>query len=275
MKKILIPTDFSQNAGDALEYAFDFLGDQPAEIHIVHSVSPAVIPGDMPAAAADMVKLQMDYAQENMKALEAFGNSDAYANVIVTTEVMAGPVSPNLKRAAKEFGADLIIMGTRGEAHDRMDKLLGTISTNVIEEAPCPVILIPQDYDYQPIDNVIYSTDINHDDPYELWRAMESIKPHTAIVQCLHVVKANKEEANQRVAEFKTYMESQSPSIKTDFTIEVGDNIEETIEKFAEDTDAEMIIMHRSKRGFWKNLFGVSHTKRMASNARIPLMVVN
>lgn len=275
MKKILIPTDFSQNAGDALAYALDFLGDESAKIHIVHSVSPAVIPGDMPAAAADLVKMQMDFAEENMKALEAFGNSDIYDNIIVTTNVMAGPVSPNLKQAAKEFDADLIIMGTRGEAHDRMDKWLGTISTNVIEEAPCPVILIPHGYKYQTIDNVIYSTDINHDDPYELWRAMESIKPHTAIVQCLHVVKANKEEASQRVEEFKTFMESQSPSIKTDFTIEEGDNIEDTIEKFAEDTDAEMIIMHRSKRGFWQKLFGVSHTKRMVSGTRIPLMVVN
>ena len=145
----------------------------------------------------------------------------------------------------------------------------------MIEDAPCPVVLVPEEYTYQPIDNVIFSTNINHDDPYELWRAMDAIKPHTAIVQCLHVVKSDKEAANIKFQNFRQYLESQSPSIKTNFTIEEGDDVGETIDKFAEDTDAEMIIMHRAKRSFWQRLFGVSHTKRMVSGARIPLMIVN
>jgi len=274
-KKILIPTDFSQNAGDALAYALAFLGNEKARLHIIHVVNTNVIVGDAPAAAADMIKMQMDHATESMKALEAFGNTSNNKHITVSTGVHAGPTSPIIKREAEKIDADLIIMGTRGDQHNKMDKWLGSVSSNVIEEAPCPIILVPHDYKFKPIDNVIFCTSINHNDPYELWRGIQRIHPNTAVVRALHVTTDDKDEVAKRVDDFAQYLVTASPKIDIVFDIINGENVEASIEDYAEKYDAEMIIMHREKRNFWNRIFTKSHTKKMTSIIKLPLLIMN
>ena len=46
------------------------------------------------------------------------------------------------------------------------------------------------------------------------------------------------------------------------------------LSEYAENYDAELVVMHRSKKSFWKSLFGARHTKNMASWLKIPLMIM-
>lgn len=275
MKKIIIPTDFSDNAGDALAYTLDFIGTKKAKIHIVNVVNANVISAEAPAAAAEMIRIQIESATENMKALEALSKSYGQDNIDVSTNVVVGSASTMIKKEAEDFEADLLIMGTRGESHGMLDKLLGTVSSNVIDEAPCPVILIPKKYKFKKIDNVIFSTNLNHDDAYELWRAIEAMKPHSFVVRCLHVVKNKDEKDEKHIREFANYLIDHSPSLQTIFNIEESPDVEKTIEEYADMYDAEMVIMHRTKRSAWEKLFGKSHTRRMTSWLKVPLMIVN
>ena len=63
-------------------------------------------------------------------------------------------------------------------------------------------------------------------------------------------------------------------SVQTVFNVEESDNVEKTLSEYAENYDAELVVMHRSKKSFWKSLFGARHTKNMASWLKIPLMVM-
>jgi len=278
MKNILIPTDFSDNASDALGYALSLLGNTKANIHIVHVVPVHTMPGDIPVNTADIVTVELKEARKAMEALEEFSNifygKGDGAQIKVTTKVAVGGVAFQIKRIAREVGVDLIIMGTQGVNHSFADKVLGSISTTAISDAPCPVILVPKGYKFMPIDNIIFATNLNHSDPYELWRATELIKPHVGRVRCVYVSKDESKVAKDELEKFAKYMVQHSPSIQTVFNVEESDNIEKTLSEYAENYDAEMIIMHRSKKSFWKSLFGASHTKKMASWLKIPLMVM-
>ena len=238
-------------------------------------VNANVISAEAPAAAAEMIRIQIESATENMKALEALSKTSGNENITVSTHVVVGSASMMLKQEAEEFEADLIIMGTRGESHGFMDKLLGTVSSNVIDEAPCPVVLIPREYKFKKIDNIIFATNLNHDDAYELWRATEALQPHTFVVRCLHVLKNKDEKDDKHIREFANYLIGHSPSLQTIFNIEESNDVEKTIEEYADTYDAEMVIMHRTKRSTWEKLFGKSHTRRMTSWLKVPLMVIN
>jgi len=275
VKKILVPTDFSRNAADALAYAVDIVGSTKAELHILHIVLPDTGPPGMPAITESMAKRRIKFAQERVKSLADEYTPKNRPNISIHTKVIAGKTSPLIKKTAEEIEADLIISGTRGAGHDSMDKIFGTVSTAILDNAPCPVILVPQGYQYKFIDNIIFSTNLNHSDPYELWRAIEVIKPHQPTVRCVHVVDKEADKENIQIERFAKFMIEKSPAVETIFNIEVGEDIEDIIEKYAADYDAELIVMHREKKNLWTKIIGRSHTKRMVSTLQIPLMVIN
>ena len=274
MKKILIPTDFSSNAGDALAYALDFVKNQEAELHIINIVSADTISAEVPAASAEMIRGKVKNAQENMKALEAMKAIANKPNITLSTNIIIGTSGSAIRKEADKIDADVIIMGTRGQGHDALDKLLGTVSSSVLNDAPCPIILVPSGYRFREIDNIIFSTNLNHGDPYELWRATELIKPYNPTIRCIHVL-ANGEQPEGEVEEFAKYMVEKSPASETIFNIEKGKQIDKVIAAYAEDYDAEMIVMHREKKSLWTKIIGASYTKKMTSSMRLPLLVMN
>ncbi|GJM33546.1 MAG: hypothetical protein DHS20C18_25470 [Saprospiraceae bacterium] len=279
MKKILIPTDFSENAGDALAYALDFIGNQKAHLHILHIVEPSVTAPELSMTSDDLLKVLFDEGRASMKAVEAYSKKSlaemGKSQVKLTTNVTAGGTAAAINEEAKVIHADLIIMGTQGSNHSRLEKALGTISTGVLSDSPCPVILVPQAYRFKPIDKVLFATNLAHEDPYELWRATELIYPNISIVRCIHVVKDRVAKDDKALETFAKYMVDHSPSIQTIFHIELGKDIESVIAEYANDYGAELIIMHRSKRNFWEKVFGKSHTRRMAFMLELPLLVLN
>jgi len=278
MKNILIPTDFSDNASDALKYALSLIGKTKANIHIVHVVQVDNIPSDIPIDTSDIVTKNLEEATKNMEAIEAFSNlflsKEENTRINITTSVSVGLVASSIKLQAVQLGADLIIMGTQGAKRNFVEKMLGSISTYTISHAPCPVILVPSNYEFKPIDNVIFATNLNHSDPYELWRASELIKPHKFRIRCVHII-TNREKSNKsEIEKFGKYMVENSPSIQTIFNLEESDSIENTLSEYVENYDAEMIIMPSSRNSFGKDLFGSRHTKKMVSWIKTPLMIM-
>jgi nucleotide-binding universal stress UspA family protein len=279
MKRILIPTDFSENAGDALSYALNIIGKGKAHIHIVNVVVPEYNTGTIEVPLQEFNSIKYQEAKDALKALEEFGHAfygeEGKARIHISTELMVGAVGPSLKEEAKNFKADMIIMGTQGVSHSAVEKMIGTISADTISNAPCPVILVPHGYKFKPIDNIIFATNLNHSDPYELWKATELIKPNVPLIRCVYVIKSEKDKENEELQRFAKYMIEHSPSLKTYFNIEVSDDIEKVLNEYAENYDAEMIVMHRSKKTVLQNLFGVRHTKKMLYWINVPLLIIN
>ncbi len=277
MKKILIPTDFSQNSNDAFSYSMNLIGNSKAEIHLIHVVEPIVQPSDVPIIAPNLIKMAQDDAEKALKEMEVLGNSffEKNGNVTLFTKVENGNISERIKREAKHIEADMIIMGSKGSQHHLIEKLLGTVSTAVIDEAPCPVILVPVNYTFKPIDNLIFATNLSHSDPFDLWKAAEILLPKVNTVRCIHVVKDLKEKDNVLIEEFAKYMISHSPSVNTIFHIEESANIEEVISNYSLEYGAEMIVMHKTKQTIFHQMFHHSHTKKMVYLIQVPLLVMN
>ena len=102
MKRILIPTDFSSNAGDALAYALDFVKDRAVELHIINVVGADTMPAEVPAAAAEMARVNVANAQESMKALEAMAAITDKPNVTLSTNVIVGVASSDPSGSGKD-----------------------------------------------------------------------------------------------------------------------------------------------------------------------------
>lgn len=278
MKTILIPTDFSQNAESALKYALKFIGDAEARLHIINVITPVVLSAEVPLSG-DVTGEQMQFAKESLSGIKSLCNKmlgkQSERKISITTHIKVGGVSHMIKEEAEKESVDMIMMGTQGSNHSKIDKLVGTVSTDAIDNAPCPVLLIPMGYEFVPIDNLIFPTNLNHQAPYELWKAIEVIKPNMTTVRCLFISKDLSKEDSQELDQFATYITERSPSLQTFFDMEESNSIEETIAEYAENYDAELVVMHHSKKSIWKRIFEVRHTKRVANLLKVPLLILN
>ena len=280
MKNILIPTDFSENAQDALSYAIGFEKGENVKFHIFHVVQPVMIQKD--EVMLQDVAITNDLANSaktNLKALEMFGNKYFEVNKIqnfkIETSVLVGDAVKLIKQKSEEVKTDMIIMGTNGAGHSNIEKMFGTVTSSLLNLATCPVILIPLGYKYSKIDNIIFSTDLLVEDSYCLWKAFNILEPHRPLVRFLHV-KKKEEEHEERLALFKRYLLDSSPAISTYFHIEIGDKLEDILENYALKFDAEMIIMSKKKKNVFQRLIEPNITRKVLNKLKyVPLMIIN
>jgi nucleotide-binding universal stress UspA family protein len=135
-RTILVPTDFSENATRALDYAVALAAKLDAKVHVLNAVSPVIIGNSV-------------YADSVLPSV-LDGNRAALEKLIADRKTTASFGAPILEigdardvidNAATSIAADLIVMGTRGRRGvSRM--ILGSVAESVVRTAPCPVLLV-------------------------------------------------------------------------------------------------------------------------------------
>lgn len=65
---------------------------------------------------------------------------DKFPDIKVTTEVLIGPPDQQIVERAKEWGAELIVVGSHGRGF--WGRLLGSVSNGVVHHAPCSVLVV-------------------------------------------------------------------------------------------------------------------------------------
>ena len=142
IKTILVPTDFSENSADAIDYAVELALAFKAALHFVYVCQmPALATATMDGAIVSLPDWEMQFrsaAEAEMAKLVA-----RIQGVASSSEVAFGGPPACIVAAAIEHGADLIVMGTHGRGAV-MHALLGNVAERVVRTAPCPVLTVRQ-----------------------------------------------------------------------------------------------------------------------------------
>lgn len=143
IKKILCPTDFSENAEFALKYALAIAAMTKAEVELLRVVEPiaypqAYEPFDTQFNAAE---LAMEIEAAMKKELDERVASLKQKHPNVSSRLATGNPFLEIIQAARDGDADLIVMGTHGRtglAH----VLMGSVAEKVVRKSPCPVLTV-------------------------------------------------------------------------------------------------------------------------------------
>ena len=137
-KNILVPTDLSEGAEQALDYACELARTLGAQIHLLNVIGiPALgVPELGVALTASMIDELVVGNQDAMDRL-AQSRSTQMGQVMVRT----GDARDVINQTAKELGVDLIVMGTHGR-RGISRALLGSVAENVVRTAPCAVLTV-------------------------------------------------------------------------------------------------------------------------------------
>jgi universal stress protein A len=142
LKLLLVPTDFSEASTVALDAAIDLARTVHAAIEILHvDLDLAfVMPG-----AGDIATLPLALQSMRSDASEKLGRmvADVRAQTIACTGASeSGRTYAAIVDHAARIGAGLIVMGSHGR-HGLGHWLLGSVAEKVVQNAPCPVLVIP------------------------------------------------------------------------------------------------------------------------------------
>ncbi len=138
IKKILVPTDFSEPANKAVEQAIFFAAKNDAEIIIVHA---KVMFEDNPEKLPELEKREKEREDELLEKLKQ--DSIRHSTVKINHEIIRGfSVQSALLSYINNNEFDLIIIGTHGRSGIK-HFLLGSVAEKVVRYAPFPVITVP------------------------------------------------------------------------------------------------------------------------------------
>jgi nucleotide-binding universal stress UspA family protein len=139
IRKIVVPTDFSNDAGSALEYATSLAKAFGASIHLVHAYQLAV--AATPWEFSYPAGLLEDIRKHAEEGIAQLSQQLRAQGIEVTNEVAVGPASVAIVDAAERQHADLIVMGTRGLTGLK-HVVLGSVAERTLRHSPCPVLTV-------------------------------------------------------------------------------------------------------------------------------------
>lgn len=272
MKRILIPTDFSDASRNAFQYAMALCKElRPEAILLTHVFLPETTgEADFIPPIAEIMKSREEMLQSFYEEME---EAHAPFPCPVTTEVKVGFPADELARASEDF--DLIIMGKTGQSN-LLDRIFGSVSSSVSQRAYCPVLLVPADASFAPYKHIVYASYYQPSDRDMVEQLMAFNANFNAHLHFVHVKEGNDDSMEKgQVRIFEELFEEGEPGFSFDMAEIENESVAEGLSQYAKDNEADLVVMATRHRGFWQNIVHRSQTKRMALTTDLPLIVLH
>jgi len=281
MKKILVPTDFSESATNAAAYALQLARYLKADIELCHAFmvpSEAGVAGQMvwPVYEYDELKKetlsQMDSIIRQLEAESELTVSKYTFGPKIEKTSEAGFATDLVIKLSEEKQVCLVVMGMSG-AGSIPKLILGSTSRNMIERAAFPVLLIPAELVFKEIKKIGFATDLSSGDIDAIHSLAGFARYFDAELVIVHVGSGERE--YQRKTElFLSDITSKINYNKIYFRHVINDDINEGLDWLGDYGRIDMMVMVHRQRTLIDRIFNGSFTKKQAGHIHIPLLVI-
>lgn len=281
MKRLLVPTDFSVPAENAVKYAMAMAKAIDADLTLVNAYMvpipvsetgmwPVIDVEDIPAHIGG----ELDILVKKLTDVSC-KKDEPYLCPQIDYRCEEGGVLQVINRIYKELNADLLIMGLSG-AGGLVNFILGSNSMAMIEKGKRPVLLIPYGAGFKSVKKIVYAGQLNQDDIAPLKFVCNIASWFNAEVSILHVVDMRKD--------LNTEIQCAGEDFVDQFRILSGYNrlryesvwnrdVDQGLEWIAEQEDIDIVCMLHHKHNIIEKIFKGSRTKAFARCSSTPLLV--
>jgi len=276
MRKILLPTDFSANAFNALKYAVSLFKYEKSEFYLLHAYADEVYSNEA-ALTEDQFEEKKANAKKNSKSQ--------------LKEILAAikELSPNPKHQffiKSSYGLlvdkandlinieniDVAVMGTRGKTNEK-SLTYGTNTIQVMKYVQCPVLCIPENYVYKTPKQILFPT--NFLIPYqrrELKLVADMARSYRSEIHMLYI--SNFPINSYRQKNNQSFLKEQ---FKDDvFNFHRADEGDKTavILKHLDFMNIDLLVMVRSRHTYLENIIQASTIDKIGLQPKIPFLVL-
>lgn len=264
MKTIIVPTDFSETAENALNYSIELAQTMGATITLIH------------VCQSIHSENYLDEAQLEQKKLKAISLLEKHikSNENVKFEICVAPenVVGKIVETAQEKQAELIVFGISAGIYD--ESIVGNNTSDAISNLSIPVLMIPSGAKFTMPNKVVFAAD---------YLELENDKPLTALLNFitffnskLYIVNVKAEDEKTSSKNIAVFLNVRKLLKKVEHSVHyvINDNVIDGINDFVAERDAEIVAIIPHKHTLLYRLFRFSTTKKMAYNSHVPLLAL-
>ena len=278
MKNILVPTDFSNNAYNALHYATRLFKNEPCKFYLLHSFEKQV---SLSTSRIDIGKSEQitnrlfdeSYERLNMLLYSITIDSEGLGHQFETVS-SSKALMKEINFLIKGMTIDYVVMGTKGQTGAK-EVLFGSTTLMVIKKIKdCPLLVIPVEINFEPIKTLAFITGFRRAyTDFEI-RSIHTLAALTgSVVHIAHILEEGKINQEQRENLFQ--LKEKLKSLANDvYWISKGTTKTESILDFVFNNNINMLAMIYYKHGFLNSLFRESTIKKIGLHPGIPFLMI-
>lgn len=269
--KILVPVDFSETAVNALDYACSLSTVYKSEVIIYHvNEAPILLTNEL-AIAADYSVMEKE-ANDRLKDIQ-LKMIAKYPLLLCSNSYSVGISSMEILKKIETDQIDLVVMGTNG-ASGISEVLIGSITQKVSAESTCPVLVIPAQTSVHNPEKIVFATNFDDHELQAIFLLSELVRPFKTEIDVVHIGDAaDLKSQNLKLDYFRGQVTTNISYEKLKFDLVTGDNVEEALEKFVANNNADWLAVAKRKRNFFDRLTSTSLSKKLSFHTNVPLLV--
>ncbi len=274
MKTIIVPTDFSDGAFKAIEYAINFAKDFGGRLIICHAFE---LPAQGISVMIDIsAELEKNAKVELRKLENRIIKNLSSEGIGIEYIALLGDLNEVLKTLTEQYKANLVIMGTKGES-DLASKLFGTNTVSAIKRCKVSLLVIPSKAHYKSIKNIAFAIDYLRPASNNTLKILREIALHNNSKLSLINVHTDGEigEFMASVKEMQQWYQKQLEGVNIDFVFIENYMIEDGVFDFIRHNSIDMVAMITRKHGFFDKIFKKSISAELALHTDIPLLTMH
>ncbi|MFT6865507.1 MAG: nucleotide-binding universal stress UspA family protein [Cyclobacteriaceae bacterium] len=270
-KNILVPIDFSDCSKNALRVAIDLAKKFDSKIYLVnavhlHSLNGDIIGGRMLETIMAEYEAQVKQSfevleQEVIELSDVPHKADRFLSYLIDA-IYSECVAKNI---------DLVVMGTRAE-HDKIEHLLGSRATDIVDSAQVPVLVIPENWEKSGFERIGFAFEAEEIKNLNRIRMLNNLANAYKANVLGFTIKNNTEDVT--VKEQKIFSEIVSnfdEGVASVRTI-AADSIIHGIQEFILNQNLDMLSIIPKKHNFFERIFKSSITKNIVLESQIPIL---
>lgn len=270
MRKILVPTDFSKCAGNALDYAIFLAKKMDAEIVLLSAYH---IPSS--GAATIVVNIQEDLRKETQEELDALieKKTKKHPWLKISSVVDFNIPSNSIVRLINKIDFDLIVLGTTG-ASGIKDMFLGSTTTAIISKVKIPILAVPLNSKFEKIDTLLMACSLDTNKSvdsmnfFKLFATKLNFK-----VKFLNIVQDNDENVSEKLFKKNERLKIVFDTFDYDIDLIKSNDVENAILEAVE--EKHLLSVVNRERTFFESLFHFSMSKKLAKHSTSPILILH
>ena len=279
MKNILLPTDFSVNSWNAIEYALKFFKNCKCHFYLLHvNRVSALVESDDPYLPTQEVieELYVNPAKKQLHQIlkrisKEFPNNDNHRFYALTEHNF---FIESLRKHVQERKIDMIVMGTKG-ASGLQKFIIGSNAGDVITKVPCSTLVVPENAKFKGIKEMAFPTD------FALTYNIQTLQPISEILENYHaqlsIVHISKrgEDLNEGQKKNKELFEDYFSEDKHNFYFLTNEKLEEAIQCFVQSRKIDMIAMVAKNLNYFQRILFLPTVEEISYHTDVPFLVLH
>ena len=270
MKTILVPFDFSDCSKNALSYAAQIGKKLQIGITLLHAYSKSSLSeypnGDRNKASE---KLHLKELEERLENFCRQVNENCACEAIN----VEGAVKKVLLDKAEKLKPELMVIGTE-DIHPTDKIIFGTIAGNVVKDANCTVLVIPQKTPVRLPERIAFAVDYHDSDVHDIRFLKRIAQQFGADIHIIHVLADDNVEFETGLFEdFKRKLHRSFPDCEFTFGFLRGEDVATELENYKKREKIDMIAVAKTKKSLLDRWIVGSISQQLFRHADVPLLV--